>query len=69
MSANYKSYTADISNGVDDYRISVKGFVKWLAENSLAERFRAEIANPGNSLYDIAYDYSIPVSMVKYFTR
>ena len=33
------------------------------------EKFKAELRNPENSFYDIAYDYSIPVAMVKYFNR
>ena len=69
MNRNYKSYTADIANRVGDYRISVKGFIEWLTDNRMTEKFKAELSNPENSFYDIAYDYSIPVTMVKYFCR
>ena len=69
MNRNYKSYTADIANRVDDYRVSVKSFIEWLTENRMTEKFKTELRNPENSFYDIAYDYSIPVTMVKYFCR
>ena len=69
MNRNYKSYTADISNRVDDYRISITGFRRWLTENSKTEQFLKELRNPDNSLYDIAFDFSVPVAMIKYFRQ
>ena len=66
---NYRGYIKDISNRVTEYSISIADFRRWLAENSLTEQFRKELANHENGLCDIAYDYGIPVTMVKYFSR
>lgn len=66
---NYRNYIKDISNRVDDYRISIAEFRRWLTENGKVEEFLKDITNPNDGLCDVAYDYGIPVSMVKYFRR
>ncbi len=66
---NYRNYIKDISDRVADYRISIKDFRKWLTDNRLTEQFHKEISNHENGLCDIAYDYGIPVTMIKYFIR
>lgn len=50
-----------------DYKISIKDFIKWLKEYGEVEGFKKELAAYDD--YSIATDYSIPVTMVKYFRK
>jgi len=52
-----------------EYRISIKEFTKWLEDNDLYSTFMKMLNDPNEDVYDIAQDFSIPVSMVKYFLR
>ena len=65
---NRERYERDINHS-DDYRISVKAFREWLRAENMTEVFSKKLRDEGESLYDIALDFSIPVAMVKYFKR
>lgn len=72
---NYeKQYRAEIHT--EDYRITLEEFIEWLGSH-FAKRvlFYAELQRYLESpdeewrLFSIAVDYSIPVTMVKWFAR
>ena len=65
---NRQRYEQDINHN-EDYRISIKAFREWLRAENMTEVFSRKLRDEGESLYDIALDFSIPVAMVKYFKR
>lgn len=65
---NRERYERDINHS-DDYRISVKAFREWLRAENMTEIFHKKLRDEEETLYDIALDFSIPVSMVKYFKQ
>ena len=65
---NRERYERDINHS-DDYRITVKAFREWLRAENMTEVFSRKLRDEGESLYDIALDFSIPVAMVKYFKK
>ena len=64
---NQDGYNEAISRRNPEYRISIEEFREWLTNNNEWAGFTASMNNPFNSLVDIAFDYSIPITMVKYF--
>ena len=65
---NMKSYMASI-NTDETYRITVKDFRQWLRDKNMTAEFERQLRDEDLTLYDIALDFAIPVSMVKYFRR
>ena len=64
MTTNKIQYMKEI-NYDPEYKITVKEFTKWLAENNMEDTFNKMLKEKDD--YDIALDFSIPVTMVKYF--
>lgn len=67
--SNTDRYNHDISHGNIDYKISIESFKNWLRAENLQETFNQMLKDRELTLYDIALDFSIPVSMVKYFKQ
>lgn len=65
---NRQRYEHDINHN-EDYRISIKAFREWLRAENMTEVFHKKLRDKEETLYDIALDFSIPVSMVKYFKK
>lgn len=68
MTRNQRQYMEEINYDIE-YKITVKDFTQWLAENKKEEVFRKMLENKDLNVYDIALDFSIPVIMVKYFQK
>lgn len=68
---NYQGYIEDLARQDEYYKTSIKEFVRDIKDRGLADRFREDIRQIGihHNIYDVAYDFSIPVAMVKYFLR
>lgn len=68
---NYKGYITDLARQDAEYRTSIKKFVSDIKAMGLDDRFREDIRQIGihHNIYDVAYDYSIPVTLVKYFQK
>lgn len=64
MTTNKIQYMKEI-NYDPEYKITVKEFTEWLAENNMEDTFNKMLKEEDD--YDIALDFSIPVTMVKYF--
>ena len=67
--SNTDRYNHDISHGNIDYKISIESFKNWLRAENLQETFNQMLKDRELTLYDIALDFSIPDSMVKYFKQ
>ena len=52
-----------------EYKITVVEFKEWLTENNMKDTFQNLLKDEDKDDYDIALDFSIPVTMVKYFRR
>ncbi len=66
MTTNQKQYMEEINNN-EEYNITVEEFTQWLKENNEEKEFTKMLNNKDLDDYDIALDYTIPVTMVKYF--
>jgi len=70
MTNNKKRYEREI-NTDSNYKITISEFQKWLkTEEKRKEVFKAELDNvirKINNYYDVAVDFSIPITMVKFF--
>ena len=64
MTTNKIQYMKEINYDLE-YKITVKEFTEWLAENNMEDTFNKMLKEKDD--YDIALDFSIPVAMVKYF--
>ena len=64
---NKMQYEKAIKEGNEDFTFSIREFSNWLIDNDMWDRFEKDLNCPFNDLYDIAWDYSIPIIMVKYF--
>lgn len=68
-----KEYNKDLaSSRKNEYKISTVDFKAWLSNNSMGKDiFKKSLATIENEkdLYRIAFDFSIPVVMVKYFKK
>lgn len=71
MKTNKERYLEEINND-PEYKISIAGFQKWLTENNEHSDFQhsLDLVVIGDwDIYDLALDYSIPVTMVKWFLK
>lgn len=68
---NRERYITDLARQDMDYRTSIKEFRQWVTDHNMIDRFREDIRSIGvhNDFYDIALDYSVPVSMIKFFMK
>ena len=66
---NKDRYQQDINRSNPDYRVSIEAFKNWLRAENMQETFNEMLRDRELTLYDIALDFSIPVSMVKYFKK
>ena len=68
---NYQGYVEDLARQDEYYKTSIKEFVRDITVRGLADRFREDVRKIGihYDIYDVAYDFSIPVVMVKHFMR
>lgn len=70
MTNNKKRYEREI-NTDSSYKITISEFQKWLkTEEKRKEAFKKgldDIIRKINNYYDVAVDFSIPVTMVKFF--
>lgn len=66
---NRADYLENLNNRNEDYKVSISDFKKWLIENDKMDYFIKEISYAELEVFGIAIDFSIPVSMVKYFRR
>ena len=66
---NYQGYIEDLTRQDKEYKTTIKEFTQWVTDHNMIDRFREDIRSIGihNDIYDIALDYSIPVSMIKFF--
>lgn len=60
-----KDYVENMAECPDDYKISIHEFKVWLYKSGKAARFMEDMDRP--YIFAVAYDYSIPVIMIKYF--
>ena len=68
MTSNRIQYMKEI-NIDPEYKITVVEFKEWLTENNMKDTFQNLLKDEDKDDYDIALDFSIPVTMVKYFRR
>ena len=68
MTSNRIQYMKEI-NIDPEYKITVAEFKEWLTENNMEDTFQNLLKDEDKDDYDIALDFSIPVTMVKYFRR
>ncbi len=68
---NREQYINELAKQDKDYRTTIKDFIRDIQTMGLTKRFREDIKSIGihNDVYDIAVDYSIPVTMVKHFMK
>lgn len=66
MKTNREKYMTEI-NVYEGYKTTCEKFEKWLAENGYTETFKKELRQVEDieGMYYIAYDYCIPLIMVK----
>lgn len=68
MREHKEQYMKEI-NTDPEYRTTLKEFTQWLEENNMVDIFNKMLQNEENDDYYIAVDFSIPVTMVKYFRK
>lgn len=66
-----KEIYEEVINVNKNFNISISDFSAWLEDNSYTKLFSEELDKIENEddLYYVAVDFTIPVSMVKYFLR
>lgn len=64
-----REYNEELAIRSDDYIITIKEFSEWLEEGDRMEKFQRTLRflEEERELYNVAFDYSIPVAMVKWF--
>ena len=67
--SNTDRYNHDISHGNIDYKISIESCRNGQGPENMQATFNQMLKDQQLTLYDIALDFSIPVSMVKYFKQ
>lgn len=68
---NREQYIDELAKQDNDYRTTIDDFIRDIQTMGLTDRFKDDIKSIGihNDVYDIAVDYSIPVTMVKLFMK
>ena len=66
---NRADYMENLNNRNKDYKISINDFKKWLIKNDKMDYFIQEISYSEPDIFGIAIDFSIPVTMVKFFMK
>lgn len=69
---NRERYLDEISNRTPDYKVKITDFITWLIANNEVDEFRHQlhlIAIGDWDVYDTAFDFSIPVSMVRWLKK
>ena len=64
-----EQYFNEISH-CEDYKTTIADFRTWLNDNNMVDTFAERLQHP--ALYDdyeIAVDFSIPLTMVRYFRK
>lgn len=66
-----KEIYEEVINVNKNFNISISDFSVWLEDNNYTKLFSEELDKIENEddLYYVAVDFTIPVSMVKYFLR
>lgn len=66
-----KEIYEEVINVNKNFNISISDFSAWLEDNNYTKLFSEELdkIENENDLYYVAVDFTIPVSMVKYFLR
>lgn len=59
-----EQYVKEIAEQNSEYRTSIADFTEWLIRNNMIDTFTRDLKSDD---YEVAVDFSIPVSMVKYF--
>lgn len=62
-----KDYVMDMAEYPADYKISINDFKVWTYESGKADRFMEDLDR--SDIFVVAYDYCIPVIMIKYFRK
>lgn len=68
MSGYERQYMEEVGT-VNEYRVSLDGFRKWLSVGYRCSYFKDDLRQAKGDLFYIATDYSIPVVMVKFFKK
>lgn len=69
---NYeKDYNEVIGTCDEGYKLTIEDFKEWLEEDTRMDIFKKDLKTieEEKDLYMVAFDYSIPVIMVKWFNR
>lgn len=69
---NKATYERNIRERDEEYKIKNEDFLQWLEENNHMDFFKSQIERLRRGrieFYDIAVDFSIPISMVKLFSK
>lgn len=66
-----KEIYEEVINVNKNFNISISDFSAWLEDNNYTKLFSEELDKIENEddLYYVAVDFTIPISMVKYFLR
>ena len=64
---NRADYMKNLNNRNEDFKVRISDFKKWLIENDKMDYFLQEVSYSEPDIFGIAIDFSIPVTMVKYF--
>ena len=62
-----KDYVMDMAECPADYKISIYEFKVWTYESGKFARFMKDLDR--SDIFVVAYDYCIPVIMIKYFRK
>lgn len=60
-----KDYVENMAECPADYKISINEFKVWIYRSGKGARFMADVER--SDIFVVAYDYCIPVIMIKYF--
>ncbi len=68
---NRERYIEDLARQDKEYKTSIEEFRQWIMDHNMIDRFKEDIRQIGihYNIYDVAYDYSIPISLLKFFMK
>ena len=66
---NRADYMKNLNSRNEDFKVRISDFKKWLIENDKMDYFLQEVSYSEPDIFGIAIDFSIPVTMVKYFRK